>query len=353
MKARNPKKKTAVALPAALDCLVVGGGSFGTALATLLARNRKKVKLWVRREEQAQEINRQHTNKSYFPDLKLPPNLEATTDLAAAVPRAPVVLVAVPTKGFREVARQVGDYLSGEQVLIHSTKGIEPGTYLRMSEVLREETCALKVGVVSGPSLAEELMAGHPTGASVASHYDEVVRKTQALFAGSPLRLYAGHDLIGTEIGGAFKNIIALMSGTAQGLGFGANTKALIVTRGLYEMTLYGSALGGDPMTFTGLAGIGDLIATCSSTLSRNFRTGMRFAQGESLDEILSSSSQVVEGVPATKVVHQQSIQLGLDLPMVRAVYGAFFEGKKVHELLHQLMERPPGRETVRSRGVA
>jgi len=352
MKARIPKKKSSLS-PPTLDCLVVGGGSFGTALATLLVRNHRKVNLWVRREEQAREINRHHTNKSYFPALKLPVALEATADLSGIVEGAAVVLIAVPSKGFREVARQVGDHLSGDQILIHSAKGIEPGTFKRMSQILREETCALKIGVISGPSLAEELMAGNPAGATVASHFDEVVKKTQALFVGCPLRLYGGKDLIGTEIGGAFKNIISLMAGAAHGLGFGDNTKALIVTRGLYEMTLYGAALGADPVTFTGLAGIGDLMATCSSPLSRNFRTGLRFAQGEALDAILSSSSQVVEGVSATLSVHQQSIQLGLDLPMVRAVYSAFYEGHKVQDLLDALMERPPGRESSKAKGAA
>ncbi len=352
MKARSPKKKS-VAPASELDCLVVGGGSFGTALAALLVRNHRKVSLWVRREEQAQEINRHHTNKSYFPALKLPTALEATTDLSEVVPKAPIVLIVVPSKGFREVARQVGDHLSGDQLLIHSTKGIEPGTFKRMSQILREETCALKIGAISGPTLAEELMSGNPAGATVASLFDEVASRTQELFAGCPLRLYSGKDLIGTEIGGAFKNIIALMAGAAHGLDLGDNTKALIVTRGLYEMTLYGAALGADPITFTGLAGIGDLMVTCSSTLSRNFRTGLRFAQGESLEAILASSSQVVEGVSATLSVHQQSIQLGLDLPMVRAVYGAFYEGHKVQDLLSALMERPPGRESPRAKGAA
>ena len=350
MKARSAKQKPAAA-PSGLEALVVGGGSFGTALATLLARNHRKVRLWVRREEQALEINRRHTNKAYFPELKLPQNLEATTDLAGSLEGVPFVLIAVPSKGFRDVARRVGDHLTGDQVLVHSTKGIEPGTFKRMSEVLREETCALKIGVISGPSLSEELMAGNPAGATVASHYEEVVKKAQALFAGGPFRLYAGNDVIGTEIGGAFKNIIALMSGAAHGLGFGDNTKALIVTRGLYEMTLYGCALGADPVTFTGLAGIGDLMATCSSTLSRNFRTGMRFARGEKLEDILQSSGQVVEGVSATRSVHEQSKILGLDLPMVRAVHAAFFEGRKVQDLLHHLMERPPGRENGRAKG--
>ena len=328
-----------------IEALVVGGGSFGTALATLLARNHRKVLLWVRREEQAHEINRNHSNKTYFPGKPLPPQLRATTDLAEAMGQVPVLFVAVPTKGFRDVARQIGDHLTGDQILIHATKGIEPGTFKRMSEVLREETCGLKVGVISGPNLAEELMDGNPAGATVASHYDEAALKAQELFQGSPLRLYATRDVIGTEIGGAFKNIIALMSGAAQGLKFGANTKALIVTRGLAEMARYGIALGAEEATFSGLAGIGDLMATCSSTLSRNFRTGLRYAQGEKLEDILGSSHQVVEGVPATLAVHQQAQALGLDLPMVRAVYGAFYEGREIQDLLAGLMERRTGRE--------
>lgn len=327
------------------QALVVGGGSFGTALASLLAKNGKQVLLWVRREEQARAINRKHLNEDYFPEMKLPESLVATSDLAAAVSEVPVLLMAVPSKNFREVARQIGNHLTGEQVLIHATKGIEPGTFKRMSEILREETCALKIGAISGPNLAEELMKGFPAGATMASHFDEVVSQAQALYAGSPLRLYGARDVIGTEIGGAFKNIIALMSGAAHGLGFGDNTKALIVTRGLSEMTRYGVALGADPVTFSGLAGIGDLMATCTSALSRNFKTGNRFACGEKLADILGSSNQVVEGIPTTIAVYQQAKAMGLQLPMVRAVYGAFHEGKKVKELLAGLMGRPAGRE--------
>src|SRR5262249_51494741 len=303
--------------PSLLDVLVVGGGSFGTALASILVRNHRRVRLWVRRNEQAEEINRQHSNRLYFPEQKVPPDLQATTDLEAAMMETPVILIAVPSKSFREVARKVGDYLTGEQILLHATKGIEPVTFKRMSEILREETCGLKIGAISGPNLAEELMKGNPAGSTVASHFDEVVRQAQDLFAGGPLRLYGARDVIGTEIGGAFKNIIALMSGAAQGLGYGDNTKALIVTRGLAEMTRYGLALGAAAETFSGLAGIGDLMATCSSPLSRNFKTGRRFGEGESLEEILSSSKQVVEGIPTTLAVYEQIRVLQLDLPMV------------------------------------
>lgn len=323
------------------DVSILGCGSFGTALATLLAENERRVRVWVRSRAQADEINRRHSNREFFPKRPLPHNIEASTDLAAAVTGAPLLIFAVPSKAFREVARQVGDHLQGDQILLHCTKGLEPRTFKRMSEIVREESCALKVGVISGPTFAAELMAGQPAGASVASHFDEVALRAQALFAGSPLRLYRGHDVIGTEIGGAFKNIIALLSGAAHGLGFGDNTRALIVTRGLGEMTRYGVALGAEAETFRGLAGIGDLLVTCSSTLSRNFRVGMRFAQGEKLDSILRTASQVVEGIPATQVVYEQAKQLKLDLPFVRAVYGAFYQKLPLKDLLVKLTGRP------------
>lgn len=331
-----------------LEVLVVGGGSFGTVLATLLAKNRRKVALWVRREEQAREINRLHTNKAYFPEDKLPLNLVATTSLKDTVPQSPIVIMAVPSKSFREVTRHVGDYLSGDQILVHATKGIEPGTYRRMSEILKEETCVLKIGVISGPNLAKELMKGDPAGAVIASHYEEVIQKTQALFARSGLRLYGGYDVIGAEIGGAFKNIIALVTGCANGMGFGDNTKSLVITRGLFEMAQYGAALGADIFTFGGLAGIGDLMATCHSPLSRNYQVGYRLSKGESLKQIIDSTRQVAEGVSTTRAVHDQARALNLDLPFVDAAYATLYEGRTVQDLFLRLSERPTSMEMVR-----
>ncbi|MFO1519605.1 MAG: NAD(P)H-dependent glycerol-3-phosphate dehydrogenase [bacterium] len=334
----------------ALEAAVIGGGSFGTALASLLARNGRRVLLWVRRTEQANEINRRHTNHLYFPDQSLPEALRATADLKSAVSGTPVVILAVPSKSFREIARRVGDHLTGEQVVLHVTKGIEPDSFKRMSEILREETCALKIGVLSGPNLAGEMMRGDPSGALIASHFDEVVRKAQELFAGGSLRLYGGMDVIGTEIGGAFKNIVALVSGAASGMGFGDNTKALIITRGLSEMTQYGVALGADMLTFGGLAGIGDLMATCNSSLSRNFQVGRRLSQGEKLKKIIESSTQVAEGVSTTRAVHRQARDLNLDLPLVEAVYAVLYEGADPRAQLLRLMSRPTGFERVRLR---
>ncbi len=322
-----------------LEVLVIGGGSFGTALATILANNKRRVAMWVRRQEQADEINQQHSNERYLPKHKLPESLRAITDLPQGVRSTPIVLMSVPSKSFRQVARQVGDHLTGEQIIVHTTKGIEVDSFKRMSQVLKEETCALKIGVLSGPNLARELMAGHPAGALVASRYAQVSHAAQALFTGSRLRVYTGQDVVGTEFGGAFKNIIALAAGVANGLGFGDNTKALLITRGLSEMARFGVAVGADVFTFGGLAGIGDLMATCASPLSRNHQVGSRLATGESLDDIIQSMNQVSEGVPTTKAVWLRAQTLGLDLPIVKAVYCMLYENLSPKAAVGQLME--------------
>ena len=328
-----------------LDILVVGGGSFGTALASLLAEIGRRVRLWVRREETAEEINKNHRNSRYFPEQKLPRNLRATTDLAGVIRTAPIVLTVIPSRSFRQVASEIGNHIQGDQILVHATKGIEIETFKRMSEILREETCSLKIGVLSGPNLAGEIMARHPAGATVASRYQEVVDRVQAVFRSDRMRVYGGHDVIGTELGGAFKNIIALAAGAVDGMGFGDNTKALLMTRGLSEMARFGVALGADVFTFGGLAGIGDLITTCASPLSRNRRVGMALAKGEKLDDILTRIGQVAEGVPTTVAVHRQAMAIDLDLPIVRAVHATLYEGVPPIEALADLMRLPIGSE--------
>jgi glycerol-3-phosphate dehydrogenase (NAD(P)+) len=328
-----------------VDVLVVGGGSFGTALAALLAETGRRVLIWVRRAEQAEQINREHRNSRYFPERELPPGLAATTDMESSVPAAPIVLMAVPSRSFRGVAALVGNCIQGDQVLVHATKGLEVESFKRMSEILREETCSLKIGVLSGPSLAAEIMARHPAGAIVASRYQEVVDKVQALFRSDRMRVYGGRDVIGTELGGAFKNIIAVAAGGVDGMGFGDNSKALVMTRGLSEMVRFGVALGAEVLTFGGLAGIGDLMATCASPLSRNHRVGVALARGEPLEDILNRMGQVAEGVPTTAAVHRQARALGLDLPIVRAVHGVLYEGLTTLQALQDLMRLPVGSE--------
>ncbi|MFC1610238.1 NAD(P)H-dependent glycerol-3-phosphate dehydrogenase [Myxococcota bacterium] len=328
-----------------LEILVVGGGSFGTALANILAGLGRRTQLWVRREDLAEEINTRHTNSRYLEGFELSGNLEATTDLEGATRQAPVILLVVPSKGFREVAQMLGDHLRGEQILVHATKGIEIGTFKRMSEILREETCVLKIGVLSGPNLARELMVGQPAGALIASRYDQVVAEVQDLFRGGMLRTYGGRDVIGTEVGGSFKNIIALAAGVADGMGMGDNPKALLVTRGLGEMARFGAAMGANVFTFGGLAGIGDLMATCGSPLSRNHQVGERLGKGEKLDDILGSMTHVAEGVPTTKAVHAFLESKRVDLPIVSAVHGMLYGGISARETVKKLMAIPVGDE--------
>jgi glycerol-3-phosphate dehydrogenase (NAD(P)+) len=327
------------------DVTIIGGGSFGTALATILGRLGRRVMLSVRRAEAADKLNSSHTNEEYAPGQVLPETITATVSMEEAVKASPAVLMAVPSRSFRETARLVGEHLSGDQILVHATKGIEIDTYKRMSEILREETCALKIGVISGPTLAAELMAGHPAGALIASRFDEVVAAVQALFERSNLRMYGGRDVVGTELAGAFKNIIAIAAGCTDGLGFGDNARSLLVTRGLSEMARLGVMMGADVFTFGGLAGIGDLMATCSSKLSRNHTVGERLAKGEAIEAILDSMHHVAEGVPTTAAVNRHILSIGLDLPIVRAVHGTLYEHRPPLSGLTELMALPVGSE--------
>jgi len=332
------------------EIAILGAGSFGSALALIVAGRGHRVCLWVRRAEQAEELNERRTNGKYLLGARMPEGVVATTDLAAAVSGVPVVLLALPSRSFREVAREVGEHVQGDQVLVHATKGIEIETFVRMSEILRQETCARKIGVLSGPNLAAELVAGHPAGAVVASRYDEVVSVVQALFRGAHLRVYGGRDVVGAEIGGSFKNVIAIAAGLADGMGFGDNARSLLLTRGLSEMAQLGVAVGGDVFTFGGLAGIGDLMATATSKLSRNHQLGEKLATGQSVEAAMASMSHVVEGVPTVAAAHRKARQLGLTLPIVAGVYALLYEGKTGAEVVGDLMALPVGSELARLR---
>ncbi|MDX9721125.1 MAG: NAD(P)H-dependent glycerol-3-phosphate dehydrogenase [Myxococcota bacterium] len=327
------------------DICVIGGGAFGTALAHILASRERRVALWVRRPELAEEINREHRNQRYLPGLALCPSLQASSELEALTRSTPILLMAVPSRHFRATARQLGDFLSAEQIVVHATKGIEQQSYQRMSQVLREESCAIKLGVISGPNLANELVRGQPAGALVASRFDEVALALQAQFSGSSLRLYRGRDVIGTELAGAFKNIVALAAGAVDGLDLGDNAKAMLVTRGLSEMARFGVALGAQVMTFGGLAGIGDLMATCASKLSRNHQVGQRLARGESLESTAASMPHIAEGVFTCRAVHAQAQALHLELHIVSAVHAFLFEGWSIEAVLGELLSRPTGEE--------
>lgn len=319
---------------------VIGGGSWGTALAHLMAVSGAKVKLWMRSDDRVAEINEQHTNSRYLKDKQIHPAVEATADLAAAASFAETIIVAIPSANFRQVAFELGEKVSGDQILISATKGFEAEHLTRMSQILREETCCRKIGAISGPNLADEVMDNQPTATVIASPMEEVVEKAGLLLAGPTLRVYGNHDLVGVEVMGALKNIVAIAAGVCAGMGYGQNSLAMLLTRGLAEISRFGEALGGDPLTALGLAGLGDLIATCASPLSRNNSLGRKLASGLTLAQAQADSIKVAEGVNTTYAATLHAARLGVDMPITRAVNALLFEEQKPADVLVKLMAR-------------
>ena len=320
---------------------VLGGGSWGSALAHILASHGFDTLLWLRNKTVAAEVNKKGTNKRYLRDMKLHEGIRATTSLKKAASHGEVILMVIPSKVFRSVASTLGDYVTGDQILISATKGLEGGQLVRMSTILREETCARKVGALSGPNLAAEVVSGHPSATVVASAFEDVIEKADRLLAGPTFKLYGNSDLVGVELAGALKNIYAIAGGVCAGLGFGANTLSALITRGLSEMSRLGDPFGADRLTFQGLAGVGDLVTTCSSTLSRNHTVGRHLAAGEALDDIVADLGMVAEGVNTTRLVHAYAQAHGVDMPIAEAVHRILFEDATPQEALAELMRRP------------
>lgn len=318
---------------------VVGGGSWGTAIAQILGDNGHDTLFWMRDAAVAEEINATHRNSKFLPESQLSETVKATTDLARIGKECHVVFLVVPSHGLRAVARALGDNLDGSHVLIHAVKGIEPGTFKRMSELLREETCTRKIGVLSGPNLAKEVAMRHPSATAIGSRFEEVIEAGRSLLWSKAFRVYGSPDVVGTEIGGAVKNVMAIASGIAQGLGFGMNTMSLLLTRGLAEIARLGVAEGAQLQTFQGLSGIGDLMATCFSPLSRNYQVGLRLAQGESIDAIVGGMRQVAEGVKTTRTVHEWAKAIGVYMPITEGVYRMLFENARPEAVLSDLMD--------------
>ncbi|MCA9522386.1 MAG: NAD(P)-dependent glycerol-3-phosphate dehydrogenase [Myxococcales bacterium] len=317
---------------------VIGGGSWGSTIAHLIGLCGHEVLLWCRSAEKADEINVQRTNAKYLGELQLSPHIRATTDLSEAVKGVPVVFVVVPSKAFRETARAIGDLCSPDQYLVHATKGLEPKSHKRMSEILLQETCVRQIGVLSGPNIAPELCAGKPAGTVIASRYPRLATKVQELLASEIMRVYANDDVLGVELGGTLKNIVAIGAGMAAQMELGENAKALLITRGLSEISRVGVALGANPMTFAGLAGIGDLIVTCSSPFSRNHRVGRRLAQGDKLEAIIETLGMVAEGVTATRVAWEIARELRLETPLLDGIFRVLYEGMHPQTALVELM---------------
>lgn len=317
---------------------VLGGGSFGTVIANIVADNGHKSLLWLRNEERAAQINQNHINQEYLAGFELNPNLIAVTDLAEAVSQADYVVVAVPSKSSRDVARQLAPHLKPGTRVISTTKGIEAEGFKLMSQVLAEELPGYPLGVLSGPNLAKEIADRQITASVIASADADLVKSVQDLFGCNYFRVYAGQDMYGVELAGALKNIYAIMSGLASALEVGQNTIGLLLTRSLAEMSRFAVQLGANPMTFLGLSGVGDLIVTCMSPLSRNYRVGFALGQGKNLEQIVAELGQVAEGVNTLKLVKQKADELGVYMPLVTGMYEIIYEQKEVLEVAGRLM---------------
>lgn len=322
---------------------VLVAGSWGTALAAVLADNDTDVMLWSRNRSQVEEINRMHRNSRFSQDTPLPSNISATESLEEAVYGANAVILVPPSSGMREIAGKLRAYIDDDTLIVHATKGFEADTVLRMSEVIATELPGYdrdSIVVLSGPSHAEEVILKSPTAVVVAAGRTEAAEAVQDLFINSYFRVYTNPDLIGVEVGGAMKNIIALGAGLSDGLGFGDNAKAALLTRGLAEIARLGLAMGASPLTFAGLAGIGDLVVTCTSKHSRNWRAGYMLAQGIPLDEVLETMGMVVEGVRTTKAARALARKFQTELPIAEELYRVLFEGKSPKTAVEDLMGR-------------
>lgn len=321
---------------------VLGAGSWGTALGMVLSDNKHDVRLWTHRASQAEEINTEHQNSKYL-DTNLPVTLHAYSDIKAAIEDVEAIVLVVPSSAFREVCRSIKDILPEDVVIVHASKGVEPETHKRLSEIITEEIPHYpkdNIVVLSGPSHAEEVALRQPTTVTVASTNPIPSNTIQHLFINKSFRVYTSTDVIGIELGGALKNIIALGAGISDGLQFGDNAKAALITRGLAEITRIGSNLGANPLTFLGLCGVGDLIVTCTSQHSRNWRAGNLLGKGHSLDSILDEMGMVVEGIRTTKAAYQLSVSLNVEMPITEGIYNVLFNDQHPKEVVSQLMKR-------------
>ncbi len=322
---------------------VVGGGSWGTALARHLAVNGCSVTLWVREPEAAEAVNATHENSLFLPGFHLPESVLATTDLAAAVSGKPLILMVVPSEWLRETAKAAAPHVSPAAFVVSCTKGIEVGTRMTMSAIIRQELKTLPPGNVcalSGPSFAKEVAAGLPTVVTVAASDRLVAQSVQRIFSSPLFRVYTNEDMTGVELSGAVKNVMAIASGISEGLGLGANTRAAVITRGLAELSRLGAALGAQPRTFMGLAGVGDLVLTCTTDLSRNYTVGVKLGRGKKLSEILSQTRSVAEGVLNAKSVYNLARSMNVEMPIVEQVYSILYEDRPPKEALFALMTR-------------
>ena len=320
------------------DVAVLGGGSFGSAMAKVLGENGHTVHFWMRDEAQADEIRNTGINSRYMPDVTLTGDIQPTTSLPEAVGKAEIVFVAIPSKAFRSVIRENSSEFREGQIVVSLTKGIEEHGFKLMSEILQEEIPRSRIGVLSGPNLAGEIVSQDLTATVIAAKDPDVRRTVQELLGCEYLRVYANVDVYGVELAGALKNIYAIVAGLASAGNLGENAKAMLITRGLAEMSRFAVSLGANPMTFMGLAGVGDLIVTCTSPKSRNYRVGYAVGNGQALDEAVAELGQVAEGIYTLKLVKEKSEAIGIYMPLVRGLYEILYDGASISAVINSLM---------------
>jgi len=317
---------------------VLGGGSFGTVIANMIAEKGREVRLWMRDAEAAAQINELHENQRYVPGYPLAPGLVATADMEQALQGTDTVFVSVPSGAVREVVRQARSWIKPGQMLVSTTKGIEAGTFCLMSEVISQELPDARVGVLSGPNLAKEVAQRELTGTVIASSDQQLRDSIQALLHCEYFRVYASSDTFGVELGGTLKNIYAIAAGMSAAFGMGENTKSMLLTRSLAEMSRFAVSMGANPLTFLGLAGVGDLIVTCMSPLSRNYRVGYALGQGKTLQEAVDALGEVAEGVNTLRQVRAKAAEKEVYMPLVDGLYRVVFEGAPVQEVAKRMM---------------
>ena len=322
----------------ALRVTVLGGGSFGTAMANTAVRNGCDTMIWIRDEAIAEEINRTHVNQRYLPDFQLEQNLVAVSDLEKAVRDRDIILVAIPSHSFRDVLKQIRPFISS-QAVVSLTKGIEAKTFCFMSDIIQQELPEIPFGVLSGPNLAKEIVAGQPAGTVIASDSELVRYAVQQALHSALFRVFASDDVHGVELGGALKNIYAVAMGMAAAYNVGENTKSMILTRALAEMSRFAVKLGANPLTFLGLSGVGDLFATCNSPLSRNYQIGYALGKGKSLEQATKELGQTAEGINTVVQVRARAQELDVYMPITCALYDVIFEGAPPLSIAVSLMK--------------
>ena len=319
---------------------IIGAGSFGTALALLLNKNGHDVTVWSHRESEVIELTRTREHKSKLPGVTLPDDMKFTAKIEEALEGKDVVVMAVPSTAVRETAKKMKPYVKAGQIIVDVAKGIEESTLMTLSQQIEQEIPQADVAVLSGPSHAEEVGRGLPTSVVIGAKTRETAEYLQELFMNEAFRVYTSPDMLGMELGGSLKNVIALAAGIADGLGYGDNAKAALITRGIHEISRLGVKMGGAIESFTGLTGVGDLIVTCASVHSRNRQAGYLIGQGMSMQEAMDEVKMVVEGVYSTKAAVRLGKQYGVDMPIVEQVNAVLFEGKNAAEAVGDLMMR-------------